>query len=378
MWVKPLDPSWTPLLEKRIIVQGNRKLIKFGDQTIDYDDGFRLYLTTPLSNPHYLPETCILVTLINFMVTLPGLEQQLLGHVVRHECSSLETKNDKLTVQMASDTKQLVDIEDKILDLLSKSSGNILDDETLIRTLDEAKVTANVIQERVEIAQETAKEIAKAREEYRPIAKRGALIYFVIADLSVLDPMYQYSLPYFISLFQLVLEVTPAQEVLADRISILLDNMRSTVFKTICRGLFERHKHLFAFILCTTLTRNDTQSIPPHEWEFFTKSLIPSSARPIPESLSPFLSQSQWLSIIDLESTCSSPFQGLTQHFIDSTQLWKKWIRGVHDDLDDTCVTCPPPKWTNLTLFQHLCLLKCVREDCLTIAIPHFYSECLW
>ena len=34
------------------------------------DPAFKLYLTTKLPNPHYMPETCIKVTLINFTVTI--------------------------------------------------------------------------------------------------------------------------------------------------------------------------------------------------------------------------------------------------------------------------------------------------------------------
>ena len=43
--------------------------IRLGDANIDYDDNFRFFMTTKMPNPHYLPETCIKVTLINFTVT---------------------------------------------------------------------------------------------------------------------------------------------------------------------------------------------------------------------------------------------------------------------------------------------------------------------
>lgn len=36
-----------------------------------------------------------------------------------------------------------------------------------------------------------------AREKYRPVATQGSVMYFVIASLSEIDPMYQYSLKYF-------------------------------------------------------------------------------------------------------------------------------------------------------------------------------------
>ena len=38
----------------------------------------RFYMTTKMANPHYLPEVCIKVTIINFTVVQSGLEDQLL------------------------------------------------------------------------------------------------------------------------------------------------------------------------------------------------------------------------------------------------------------------------------------------------------------
>lgn len=69
-------------------------------------------------------------------------------------------------------------------------------------------MTSESVNERIELAKVTSEEIDKAREEYRSIAKRGSVIYFVISDLSVVDPMYQYSLDFFMKLFKRRLEVT--------------------------------------------------------------------------------------------------------------------------------------------------------------------------
>jgi len=61
-----------------ILFQGGKTMMILGDTDVDYNDNFRFYVTTKLSNPHYLPEICIQVTLINFTVTPSGLEEQLL------------------------------------------------------------------------------------------------------------------------------------------------------------------------------------------------------------------------------------------------------------------------------------------------------------
>lgn len=51
------------------------------------------------------------------------------------------------------------------------------------------------------IAEETEKKIDAARMGYTPIAVHSAVLFFSIADLANIEPMYQYSLPWFINLF---------------------------------------------------------------------------------------------------------------------------------------------------------------------------------
>ena len=85
-------------------------------------------MTSKMPNPHYLPEICIKVTIINFTVTPEGLEDQLLVDVVKAERPELEELKNKLIVQISSDKDMLQDLENKILTMISKDSGDILDD----------------------------------------------------------------------------------------------------------------------------------------------------------------------------------------------------------------------------------------------------------
>lgn len=126
----------------------------------DYDDNFKFYISTKLPNPHYLPEICIKVTLINFTVTFDGLEDQLLGDVVKQEKPEIEQKRDELIVKMDGYNKELRNIESQILKLLVESSlEEILDDDSLIRVLENAKGTAKTINERVAESVEIEKQI---------------------------------------------------------------------------------------------------------------------------------------------------------------------------------------------------------------------------
>jgi len=74
-----LDAALEPLLLQQKFKQGGTEMIKIGDSTIPWNDSFRFFMTTKLTNPHYAPEVCVKVSLINFAITFVGLEDQLVG-----------------------------------------------------------------------------------------------------------------------------------------------------------------------------------------------------------------------------------------------------------------------------------------------------------
>jgi dynein heavy chain len=159
---------------------------------------------------------------VNFTVTPKGLEDQLLVAVVAHERPELEEEKNQLVVQIAAGQKQLKDLEDKILYMLANSQGNILDDAELITTLKASKVTSTEVNAQVALATETKDKIDAACEGYRPVAKRGAVLYFVVADLSAIDPMYQYSLQFFVTLFKNSMDKAPHSDDQEERVKLMI------------------------------------------------------------------------------------------------------------------------------------------------------------
>ena len=187
-----LNPGIDPILNHQEFVgDGGIKQIKLGDSVVDYDNNFKLYMTSKQPNPHYPPEVCIKVTLINFTVTTQGLEEQLLGDVVVKEKPEVEAKRDEIVVQMDKDQRTLKKIENDILKLLNESEIEaILDADTLINVLDASKVTSSEINERLDDAKIVEEEITVTRNLYIPVAIRGQILYFVIADMAKINDMY--------------------------------------------------------------------------------------------------------------------------------------------------------------------------------------------
>merc|ERR1719191_2579187 len=165
------------------IKDGSSWVIKLGDKTVNYDDKFRFFMTTTFANPHYSPETSVKVTLLNFAITPEGLQDQMLGIVVQKEQPEMEEKKQELVKNNASMNKQLKEIEDKILELLS-ADGDILESKELIDTLEYSKKTSAVINKAMEEAKVTEVEIDAARTSYKDYAFRASLLFFAVCDLS--------------------------------------------------------------------------------------------------------------------------------------------------------------------------------------------------
>merc|ERR1719281_1296995 len=178
------DPAVEPVLLRQTFKKGNTLMIKLGEAVVEWSKDFKLFMTTKLRNPHYLPEVAVKVTLLNFMITMVGLQDQLLNIVVAKEKPELAEEKARLVIEGAENKKCLEETENKILHVLSSSSGNILEDESAIQILGASKVISNEIEAKQAVAEETEKQIDEAREGFVPVAFKAAILFFCIADLT--------------------------------------------------------------------------------------------------------------------------------------------------------------------------------------------------
>lgn len=213
---------------------------------------------------------CVLaiqVTLLNFMITPAGLSDQMLGVVVATERPDLEEQKAALVVQGAENSRKLKEVEDRILEVLSASSGNILEDESAISIITQAKTLGNEIAEKQKAAEITEKEIDVARTTYAPCGDYTSLLFFAISDLAAIDPMYQYSLPWFINLFISSVQAATKANDLGQRLENIYDHFTYALYCNVCRSLFEKDKLLFAFLLASRILGSKGR-IDADEWSF--------------------------------------------------------------------------------------------------------------
>ncbi len=95
-------------------------------------------------------------------------------------------------------------------------------------------------------------------------------MYFVVADMAEIDPMYQFSLKYFKQLFNNTIMMSEKSDDLDKRLQILLDQATIDVYRNVARGLFEKDKLVFSFMLCCEIMKTRNQ-ISAAEWGFFLR-----------------------------------------------------------------------------------------------------------
>jgi len=366
-----IDATLDPVLSRAIYKKGRNLCLKLGGEEIEYDMAFQLYLQTKLSNPHYKPEIAAQCTLINFIATERGLEDQLLAKVVEIERKDLEDKARELTDAAINYQMQLVGLEDELLERLANAPDDILSDVPLIEGLEATKKTAKEINEAVEIGKVTQQEVEKAREAYRPQAAEGAMLYFLLTKLCAIDHMYQYSLDSFVTFFEKSISKAEAKKELADRVESLRDSLRTTIFTWVSRGLFERHKLIFLAQLTFNLMKRGI--IGDGEWnEAHFQFLMRAPAKLTDENPLPWLPNSAWITVATLADI--DEFGKFTSDLVEAAPRFREWFNAISPENEKL-----PLDWAGLdrTPFQKMMVVRCLRPDRMNAALNTFIRRTL-
>eukprot|EP00069_Balaena_mysticetus_P013367 bmy_01484T0 len=339
-----IDPVIDNVLEKNIKVSQGRQFIILGDKEVDYDSNFRLYLNTKLANPRYSPSVFGKAMVINYTVTRKGLEDQLLSVLVACERRELEEQRGHLIQETSENKNLLKDLEDSLLRELAASTGNMLDNADLVQTLEETKSKATEVSEKLKLAEKTALDIDRLRDGYRPAARRGAILFFVLSEMA--------------------LKVAPN---LHHTVLHLLGGDAPLLFPR-GRGLFERHKLLFSFNMTIKIEQAE-ERVPQEELDFFLKGNISleKSKRKKPCA---WLSDQGWEDIILLSETFPDNFGTLPDDVEKHLTVWQEWY-----DLDSLEQFPFPLGYDdNITPFQKLLILRCFRVDRVYRAVTDYVT----
>ena len=211
--IETFDPMLDPLLAKQVEKKSSETLMKFGDKMIQYNTEFKFFITTKMPAPHYSPEVCVKVTILNFMVTQEGLQDQMLNYLIQIENNKKYLERIKNIKTKAANVTLKQSIDDTILNLLANSKEDILEDTELRVSLAESKEKQALIEFSNEETEKSMKSIEKIRTVNEKVGLRVSRLFFVLTDLTNVDPMYQYSLDFFKFIFKQTLNSANENEI---------------------------------------------------------------------------------------------------------------------------------------------------------------------
>merc|ERR1719252_180399 len=163
-----------------------------------------------------------------------------------------------LMEEVTNNVKTLQLLDKQLLDRLSNSTGNLLDDIELIEVLANTKAKSKEVEQKLIDAEEKKTEISEKREQYRPVAARGSVMYFCMTDMTlVTNPitsqpsgwMYNCSLLQFLLNFDKSITNSEKCQPTSKRVDKIINYLTYQVYRYMNRGLFERDKLMFKLMV---------------------------------------------------------------------------------------------------------------------------------
>ncbi len=370
------DSRLDPLLHKEITMEGGKSVIQLGEDNSPYNSGFRLFITTKLTNPHYSPEICAVVTMINFTATQEGLTDQMLNIIVKKEDPNTE-KNREESIQKSVDIKRRLKAkEEEILKIVTSHKEEILESDQLLDTLKNTKLEFQKSISQVEEQRKASEKIEHDRSKFQSVAKRVASLYFSVADLSKIDPMYQYSLEWYQELYRRALEINKDVDQ-AQKLDLYKKNFTHLLFTSICKSTFEKDKLLFTLNLLLNIFVSEGMNTIA-EVKFLASGWTAATNVECPANPAPagsWLSDKTWRSICELSQSFPA-FKDLHLEIAAHLPVWEKVVSSP--DIFYPSKVPLPNGWNlpeKLNPLQRLIVVNVLRPDKFVEAVTVLISD---
>ncbi|XP_073434094.1 cytoplasmic dynein 1 heavy chain 1 isoform X2 [Dendrobates tinctorius] len=268
--VESYDPILNPVLNREVRRTGGRVLITLGDQDIDLSPSFVIFLSTRDPTVEFPPDICSRVTFVNFTVTRSSLQSQCLNEVLKAERPDVDEKRSDLLKLQGEFQLRLRQLEKSLLQALNEVKGRILDDDTIITTLENLKKEAAEVTRKVEETDIVMQEVETVSQQYLPLSTACSSIYFTMESLKQIHFLYQYSLQFFLDIYHTVLYENSNLKNTTDhtqRLSVITKDLFQVAFNRVARGMLHQDHITFAMLLARIKLKG-TIGEPTYDQEF--------------------------------------------------------------------------------------------------------------
>lgn len=261
--VEHLDPIINPVLNGELRKTGGRVLIRLGHQEIDFSPSFTMFLSTRDPSVEFTPDVCSRVTFVNFTMTRSSLQSQTLDQVLKSERPDTDRKRTDLMKLQGEFRLRLRHLEKSLLNALNESQGNILDDDKVIDTLETLKKEAADVTRKVEETDAVMTEVDEVTNQYIPLSKACSSLFFALDQLHLINHFYQFSLRFFLDVFDFVLRRNPHLQGVTDpaeRLNVLMRDLFMEIYRRTSRALMH-HDHLMLAMLLAQIWSREGQDM---------------------------------------------------------------------------------------------------------------------
>jgi len=220
-------------------------------------------------------------------------------------------------------------------------------------------------------AAEANERISTAREEYRPVATRGSLLYFLIVDMAAINIMYQVSLQQFLGLFDYSIANSAPAPLASKRIVNIIEYVNFHVTCYMQRGLLEAHKTIWTLMLAMRIQTISGRLSAAQQKVLLTGggALDANTEKPKPFA---WLPDNAWLNIIQL-SRSVGVFRDLPDAITRNDTMWKHW----YDEDAPEATRVPDFEDRIDQYFDKLLLVRCIREDRALLCVAEYIADAI-
>jgi len=278
--IDKVESVLVPLIRRETQRVGARSVIKVGEKTVDFNENFNLYLSTRDNSIELSSSLLSSLLIVNFTVTRSGLESLLLALTIEMEQPELETKKNELLEQQAKIKIELAEVEKMLLDELVSLDGNLLENKSLITSLEEAKDKSTKSEISLKESLALTKNIDEKRNIYLSLSILATDIFMLLKELYKLNPMYRYSLNNFLFEFKNSLKTTNANSNSKNKLEQFKEDLVKHTYYYYSRSLFKADLLVFGLfyvrnILFSIQRQGKSQGSEVNHmlWEFFLGNL---------------------------------------------------------------------------------------------------------